>query len=336
MNSHVTYKDAGVDLELAGKAVQSVASIAKTTFTPNVLTDIGLFGGCYKLDLAKYKSPVLVSSIDGVGTKLKIAIAMGKHNTVGEDLVNHCVNDIMTTGAEPLFFLDYIGTKKLSPSTLSAIVEGMARGCCNAQCALIGGETAEMPGFYTRGEYDLVGSIVGIVDREKIINGSRISKGDILLGLHSTGLHTNGFSLARKVLLDGAKYDLNSFVPELGCLLGEELLRVHKSYYQAVLAARELSDVVGISHITGGGIEGNTCRLLHDKLKLHINWDSWEVPPIFRFIQSMGKIEDEEMRRVFNLGVGIVFVVQSTTVSEFMEKMTQVGEQVFVIGEVIT
>ena len=335
MKERVTYKEAGVDLDLADKAVKSVASLAKTTFTPGVLTEIGLFGGCYEMDLLKYKRPVLVSSIDGVGTKLKIAIAMGKHNTVGEDLVNHCVNDIMTTGAEPIFFLDYIGTQKLEAHILSAIVEGMARGCKNAHCALIGGETAEMPGFYLGGEYDLVGAIVGIVDYEKIINGSRISKGDKLVGLSSTGLHTNGYSLARKVLLEKAGYSLESHISELGCSLGEELLRVHKCYRKAVRAAREFSGVVGISHITGGGIEGNTKRLLRDDLDLRINWNTWEVPPIFKLIQSAGNIIDDEMRRVFNLGVGLVFVVQSDAVTEFLKTMDQIGEHAFIVGEVI-
>jgi len=242
----------------------------------------------------------------------------------------------MTTGADPLFFLDYVGAQKLSPKTLSAIIEGMARGCRNAQCALIGGETAEMPGFYQHGEYDIAGTIVGIVERQKLINGSRISEGDVLIGLKSNGLHTNGYSLARKVLIDDVQYDLKYFSPVLGCSLGEELLKVHKSYQKSVIAVRDMTGVVGISHITGGGIEGNTRRLLCNHLKLYIDWNSWEIPPIFNLIQSAGHISDMEMRRVFNLGIGLVFIIQPNIVSDVINMLNRLGEQAKVIGEVIS
>lgn len=331
----VTYHEAGVDLSAADKSTHAIASLAKATFDKNVLKDVGLFAGFYRLDLSKYSQPILVSSIDGVGTKLKIAFMMNVHDTVGMDLVNHCVNDIMTTGADPLFFLDYIGTQKLQPEVAAQIVSGMAKACRENQCALIGGETAEMPGFYSEGEYDLAGAIVGVVNKENIIDGSRIRAGDKLIGLPSTGLHTNGYSLARKVLFDIAQVGVDQYAPDLECTWGEALLRVHRSYYSPICLVRNLPGLVGISHITGGGIEGNTKRLLVNGLGLQIDWDRWDVPVIFRLIQQNAGIADEEMRRVFNLGIGIVFVVRANDSDQILRQLRANGESPIEIGSVV-
>jgi phosphoribosylformylglycinamidine cyclo-ligase len=331
----VTYHEAGVDLHAADVSTKAIASLAKTTFDKNVLKDVGLFAGFYQLDLAKYSNPVLVSSIDGVGTKLKIAFMMNSHDSVGQDLVNHCVNDIMTTGADPLFFLDYIGTQKLEPQIAAQIVSGMARACRENHCALIGGETAEMPGFYSSGEYDLAGAIVGVVDRNKIVDGARIQPGDRLIGLPSTGLHTNGYSLARKILFDVAQLKAEEYQAELRCNWGEVLLRIHRSYSQSIKAIRDLPGLVGISHITGGGIEGNTKRLLGPGLELKIEWDNWEIPAVFRLLQSLGNVSDVEMRRVFNVGIGMVFVVRSQDSETALTVLRENGEKPVEIGTVI-
>ena len=331
----VTYKDAGVNLEAAEASTKSISALAKSTFNSNVLKNIGLFSGFFELDLKKYSHPVIVSSVDGVGTKLKIAFMMGKHDTVGHDLVNHCVNDIMTSGADPLFFLDYIGTLNLTPENATQIVKGMAEGCKENGCALIGGETAEMPGFYQAGEYDLVGSIVGAVNRQDIIDGSTIKAGDVLLGLPSNGLHTNGYSLARKVILDMGSIDVKEFDNELGDSWGNMLLKVHKSYAQPIKAVRQHKGLAGISHITGGGIEGNTKRLLSDDLGLSINWDSWTAPKEFQLIQKYASISDEEMRRVFNMGIGLIFVVHPESVEEIKSQLEAVGENAVEMGSII-
>ncbi len=331
----VTYHEAGVDLAAADESAQTIARLAKTTFNENVLKDVGLFAGFYRLDLSKYSHPILVSSIDGVGTKLKVAFMMNVHDTVGMDLVNHCVNDIMTTGADPLFFLDYIGTQTLQPSIAALIVSGMAKACRENRCALIGGETAEMPGFYAAGEYDLAGAIVGVVDKERIIDGSRIRAGDMLIGLPSSGLHTNGYSLARKVLFEMNDVGVHDYDAALGCNWGEALLKVHRSYYAPISLVKNSPGLVGISHITGGGIEGNTKRLLAKGLGLHIEWDNWEAPAIFRLIQKYGGISDEEMRKVFNLGIGLILVARPSTCDEMIDKLRASGETPRVVGSVI-
>lgn len=328
-----TYKSAGVDILAGDKTIEKIKRFAKSTFNKNVLSDIGLFGGFYELDLTGYKNPVLVSSVDGVGTKLKIAIEMDKHDTIGQDLVNHCVNDIAVCGAEPLFFLDYYATGKLNPDKAARVIEGFSIACKENGCALIGGETAEMPGFYSGEDFDISGTIVGIVDKSKIINGSSIQKGDLLIGITSNGLHTNGYSLARKVLLE--KYKLNQHFDELGHTLGEELLRVHKSYLKIIRSLKENVDVKGFSHITGGGIIGNTKRIIPEGLSLHIHWGNWEMPPIFKLIMHTGNVNVEEMRNVFNLGIGLVVIVSPKQERLAFQVIHEMKEHALLIGEVI-
>ncbi len=330
----LTYQHSGVNLQAAEESTKKIAALAKSTFNARVLKDIGLFAGFYELDLEKYSRPVIVSSIDGVGTKLKIAFLLNRHNTVGQDLVNHCVNDIMTCGADPLFFLDYVGLGRLDPQVMAEIVGGMAKACQENECALIGGETAEMPGFYAPGDYDLAGTIIGAVNRDQIIDGSRIQPGDRLIALPSTGLHTNGYSLARKVLLEKARISLDAHVDELSETWGDALLRMHKSYRLPVRTIRGDQAVCGISHITGGGIEGNTNRLLREGLKLHIDYSAWQIPPLFQLIQNAGEITDTEMRRVFNLGVGIVFIVHQEGVDRVVGALKQIDETPIIIGEI--
>src|SRR5690606_19321126 len=302
-----TYKSAGVDIEAGDETVKKIKGFAKSTFNKNVLSDIGMFGGFYELDFARYKNPVLVSSVDGVGTKLKVAFAMDKHNTVGQDLVNHCVNDIAVCGAEPLYFLDYLAFGKLVPQKAASIIEGFSIACKENGCALIGGETAEMPGLYDVNEYDMSGTIVGIVEREKIIDGRNISKGDLLIGYSSNGLHTNGYSLARKILFE--KFSVNDKPEELNDTIGETLLLVHKSYLKLIKHLKTNMNVKGLSHITGGGIIGNTKRIIPGGLNINIHWDSWELPPIFQLIQDAGNVINDEMRNVFNMGIGLIAVI---------------------------
>ncbi len=301
------YEEAGVSIKTGDETVEKIKNYAKSTFNKSVLTDIGLFGAFFQPDLTNYKEPVLVSSVDGVGTKLKIATMLNKHDTIGQDLVNHCVNDIAVCGAEPLYFLDYLAFGKLDSEVASEIVKGFSIACKENGCALIGGETAEMPGLYQKGDYDLSGTVVGIVEKSEIIKGDSITSGDILIGIPSSGLHTNGYSLARKVLLD--KYKLTDTVPLLKNTIGEELLSVHRSYLQLIKTIKNKIEVKGISHITGGGIVGNTNRIIPKGLKLNIHWSNWEVPEIFKLIQKTGEISDDEMREVFNMGIGLVFVV---------------------------
>jgi len=326
------YEEAGVSIQTGDETVEKIKSYAKSTFNKSVLTDIGLFGAFFKPDLSKYIEPVLVSSVDGVGTKLKIAIEMNKHDTIGQDLVNHCVNDIAVCGAEPLFFLDYMAFGKLDPVVASEIVKGFSIACKENGCALIGGETAEMPGVYQIGDYDLSGTIVGIVDKLKIIKGDSIVSGDVLIGIPSSGLHTNGYSLARKVLLE--KFKLTERIPLLNKTLGEELLAVHRSYLNLIKKIKNKVEVKGISHITGGGIVGNTKRILPTGLNLKIDWSKWIVPAIFKLIQEAGDITDEEMREVFNLGIGLVFVVSKENVEVTLKLARESKEQPLVIGEV--
>jgi len=329
------YKDAGVDIDAGEQTVKTISKLAKLTFNENVVKDIGLFGSFYRLNCSKMNDPVLVSSVDGVGTKLKIAFMTGIHNTVGEDLVNHCVNDIMTSGAEPLFFLDYLALSKLEPRVVEQIVTGMARGCNNANCALIGGETAEMPGFYQPGEYDISGTIVGIVDAEKIIDGSEIRRGDVLVGLPSNGLHTNGYSLVRKIFFELNHFKVDDYIEELGCTLGEELLRVHRSYQPAILALKDQPYLHGMSHITGGGIEGNTNRILPGNSRLKIDWNSWDPLEIFYLIQQIGQVSEQEMRRVFNRGIGYVFVIDKNFIDAAIEVLNGIQQAPIIMGEVL-
>jgi len=336
MKKKIDYKSAGVDIKSGEEAVNRIKSLARSTFTDKVLTDIGKFGGFFSLQDIDMADPVLVSSIDGVGTKLKVASLVNKHDTIGEDLVNHCIDYILAGGAKPLFFLDYIGTGKLSPEIIEQIITGMARGCKEAGCALIGGEMAEMPGFYQKNEYDLVGTIVGIVDRKKVIDGSSIKKGDRLIGLRSSGLHTNGYSLARKVLFDIAHFAADTYLDELGTTVGEALLWTHRCYLQFIEPLTEKFDIHGLSHITGGGIYGNTKRILPEGLSININWNNWELPGLFRIIQERGDISEEEMRKVFNCGIGYVIIVSDEQASSVMNNLKNAGEKPVDMGSVIS
>ena len=323
-----TYHDAGVDLEAADRVVEIISKQARATFRSEVLGDIGFFGGLFQL--GKYQKPVLVSSTDGVGTKLKVACALGKHDTIGIDLVNHCVNDIFTCGAEPLFFLDYIAMSKLRLETLDSMVTGMADACKQTGCALIGGETAEMPGLYPEGEYDLVGFIVGVVERDAIIDGKAITAGDALIGLPSSGLHTNGYSLVRKVFnIDKDPSCLDRHYSELGRTLGEALLEPHRCYYSMIKPL--LSKIKGMAHITGGGLPGNVPRILPPGLAARFEAASWTVPPIFTLIQEQGNIDKGEMYRVFNMGIGMVLACSPGDV----EELTKAIDGAWVIGKVV-
>jgi phosphoribosylformylglycinamidine cyclo-ligase len=327
-----TYKSAGVDIEAGDETVKKIKGLAKKTFNKNVISEIGLFGGFYELDLEAYKKPVLVSSVDGVGTKLKVAFAMNKHNTVGQDLVNHCVNDIAVCGAKPIYFLDYLAFGKLVPEKAEQIITGFSTACIENGCALIGGETAEMPGLYDENEYDMSGTIVGVVEKSEVINGKGIEKGNALIGFPSTGLHTNGYSLARKVLLE--KYDVTSVPEGFSNSVGQELLNVHKSYLRLITRLKENIAVKGFSHITGGGIIGNTNRILPKGLELKIDWNSWNWLPIFELIKKTGNISDEEMRLVFNLGIGLIAVVDKNDADHVKRIADSLNEKSFVIGEV--
>ncbi len=328
-----TYEKAGVSIEAGDETVRRIKALARSTFSNNVLSDIGLFGSFYELDLTKYRKPVLVSSVDGVGTKLKVAFAMERHDTVGHCLVNHCVNDIAVCGAEPLYFLDYMAFGKLDPSVAEKIVEGFTRGCLENGCALIGGETAEMPGIYSEDEYDMSGTIVGVVEKDRVINGSSIKKGDILIGYRSSGLHTNGYSLARKVLF--GKYSPKEYMDELGGRLGDELLRVHRSYLKLIRTLHDAELVNGLSHITGGGIVGNTTRVVPKGLDLRIDWNAWKIPALFELIRKTGDIPVEEMRHVFNLGIGLIAIVSPDNFDKAVEKAKELGEESIVIGEIV-
>jgi phosphoribosylformylglycinamidine cyclo-ligase len=329
----ITYKSSGVDIDAGEELVRRIKKPIRSTFTPNVLTDIGMFGAFYRAKFKGIKNPVLVSSVDGVGTKLKIAQAMNRHETIGQDLVNHCVNDILVCGAKPLYFMDYFATGKLTPVVAEQVVLGFVKACKENSCSLIGGETAEMPGMYNGEEYDLAGMIVGVVEERKILNGKRVKAGDVLIGLPSTGLHTNGYSLARRVLLE--KFKLVDHLSELGTTLGEALLTVHRSYFKILYPLLQ-SSVFGIhalAHITGGGIEGNTARVLPKKTRLKIDWNSWERPQLFRLIQKTGDVPEEDLRRALNLGVGMVIVASKTKVDALLRQLMK--SKPFVMGEVV-
>lgn len=326
-----SYKDSGVDINAGTEAVKKIKDIVKETFTPNVLTDIGSFGGCFEFPVTEYKQPVLVSSTDGVGTKLLVANMMNRHDTIGQCLVNHCVNDILTTGARPLFFLDYIGLGVLRQDVVTDIVKGLALACKDNRCSLIGGEMAEMPGIYQKNDYDLAGTIVGVVERGQMLPRT-IQSGDVLIGLRSTGLHTNGYSLARKVLFE--RHQVDDYIAELDSTLGEVLLQVHRSYLNVADPILDDPGLHGISHITGGGIEGNTTRILPEGMHLKIDWKAWEWLPIFSFIQSLGDVDTEEMRRVFNLGIGLILIVESLAVDRIFENLKNIGENPVVLGSI--
>jgi len=300
------YKSAGVDIDAGNETVRRIKSLARATFTPGVLSEIGSFGGLFALDRERYREPVLVSSADGVGTKLKVAFMTGRHGTVGGDLVNHCVNDILVQGAEPLFFLDYLAAGRLSPEVAEQVVAGVARACRENGCALIGGETAEMPGFYADGEYDVAGFIVGIVDKVRLIDGRAIAPDDVLIGLPSAGLHTNGYSLARKICFEIAGWTPDTFVPEIGATVADALLAPHRSYLSLVQPLLERGLVKGLAHITGGGITENLPRILPEGCGAAIDRESWAVPPLFRVLEERGTIARDEMFRAFNMGIGLI------------------------------
>jgi phosphoribosylformylglycinamidine cyclo-ligase len=327
------YKQAGVNIDEADRAVESIRKMAKRTFNKNVLTDIGSFGGGYLLK--GWKQPVLVSAADGVGTKLKLAFATGRHDTVGEDLVNHCVNDIAVQGAEPLFFLDYFAVGKLDASVAAQVVSGIARGCEQNGCALIGGETAEMPGMYLEGEYDLAGFIVGAVEKKRMITGAEIKKGDVLIGLPSLGLHTNGYSLARKLFFEVAGKQPSATMPELGGTIADELLKLHKSYLKPIRSLHEAKVLKGAAHITGGGITDNTPRILPKGLGVRIERASWPVLPVFELLKKIGDIPEDDYRRTFNLGIGMILVVGVRQLGKAERLLEKLEEAHYRIGEVI-
>ena len=329
----LTYADAGVSFEAKAEAFNRLKTLCRSTYRPEVLSEIGSFGGLFAL--AEFDKPVLVSSTDSVGTKLKIAFMMDVHDTVGYDIVAHCANDVLVQGAEPLFFLDYIGTGTLRPAVVEQVVKGIAKGCRETGCALIGGETAELPDFYADGEYDLVGTIVGVVERSKLITGSEIQPGDCLIGLKSLGLHTNGFSLARRILFNVCGYGLDQYMPELGVTLGEELLKHHKSYVKPVLNLRKRWNVKGIAHITGGGLSDNITRILPKNRRAEIQKRSWEIPPIFSFLQECGKVEETEMYHVFNMGIGLVLVIPLDQVDSALDALKDMNASPFLIGKIL-
>jgi len=333
--SVVTYADAGVDIDRANRTKKRIKYLAHKTFTRSVLSDIGGFGGLFAVDKQKWVDPILVSSVDGVGTKLRVAFEMDVHHTIGADLVNHCVNDIAVQGATPLFFMDYLATGKLEPEIAEKVVEGLAEACKHNGCALIGGETAEMPGFYADGEYDLAGFIVGAVERERIINGKTVEVGDVILGLASNGLHTNGYSLARKLLFEVGKYTLDSYVNELKGKVGNELLRTHKSYWPAIKRLVDGECVSAMAHITGGGITENLPRVLPRGVAAVIEMGSWQVPPIFEHLQQLGNVPQEEMLRTFNMGLGMLLVVPSKKFKKAQTVLERAGEKAFTVGRIV-
>ena len=331
----VRYADAGVNIDEAGRAVARIKKLARRTFNRRVITDIGTFGAMYSLVGLRTRQPVLVSSADGVGTKLKIAFATGVHHTVGQDLVNHCVNDIAVQGARPLFFMDYLAVGQLNAVVTGQIVRGLADACRQNGCALIGGETAEMPGFYPAGEYDLAGFIVGEADRRKVLDGRSIAAGDVLIGLPSTGLHTNGYSLARKLLFEVAGYGPGTFVPELNGKLGETLLQVHRSYLGPIRRLHERGLLRGAAHITGGGITDNTPRMLPKGLAARVHLGSWPVPPIFELLRRIGNVPQDEMLRTFNMGLGMILAVPQRAQAQALRTLAAKREKAYVIGEIV-
>jgi len=334
------YKSSGVDIDAGHEVVQRVKRLAQSTFTSGVLSDIGSFGGLFEPTLTGLDRPVLVASADGVGTKLKVGFMTGRHDTVGRDLVNHCINDILVQGASPLFFLDYLATGRLSPSVSATVIEGVALGCRENQCALLGGETAEMPGFYGDGEYDLAGFVVGLVDRSRLIDGQRIEPGDLLVGLPSTGLHTNGYSLARRIVFDLAGLSTDAVLDDVepGITVGEILLRPHRTYLPTLaplLGSARGSTVRGLAHITGGGLTENIPRVLPAGMSARIERGAWVVPPIFRYLQRIGDVSDHDMFRTFNMGIGMVLVCAPSDFDGIRARIAETGESnAAIIGRV--
>ncbi len=331
----LTYRDAGVDIDAQDEALRRIKEMVRSTRTPGVRSDLGSFGGLFAPDLSDVQSPLLVSSADGVGTKLRVAFETGTHDTVGRDLVNHCVNDILVQGARPLFFLDYVATGRLDPGVLASVVDGVARGCREAGCALLGGETAEMPGFYADGEYDVAGFIVGMVDRDNLIDGSAIRPGDLLIGLPSSGLHTNGYSLARKVFFEVAGLGVEDRPDGLGATVGETLLAEHRCYLDALSKPLARGTIRGLAHITGGGLTDNLPRVLPDGTSAKIKPGSWKVPAVFDFIRTRGNVADAEMYRTFNMGIGMVVVVSPDDAGPLESDLDCVGEGHTRIGQVL-
>lgn len=335
MDEKLTYKAAGVDVEAGYEAVRLMKQHTKRTMIPGVLGDLGSFGGFFDLEKYNCKNPVLVSGTDGVGTKLEIAFMTGKHDTIGIDCVAMCVNDVACHGAKPLFFLDYIGTGKLQPEVAADVVKGICDGCVEAGCALIGGETAEMPGFYKEGEYDLAGFTVGIVDKSAVINGSNVKEGDALIGIASSGIHSNGYSLVRKLFFEVNRFDIDTSFDELDRSLGEELLKPTKIYVKTIQALMEKHKLNGIAHITGGGFIENIPRTIPAGLKAEIRLGSWEVLPIFKLMQRLGNIEEKEMLNTFNMGIGLVLAVNASEAEDIIGTLEKLGEKAFVIGSVV-
>jgi len=335
MTKPISYSDAGVDIDAATRATDKIKELARRTFNERTLSEIGSFGGMFDGAFPKLSQPVLVASADGVGTKLKIAFATGVHNTVGRDLVNHCVNDILVQGARPLFFLDYVATGKLSPDVVASVVEGVTNGCRENGCVLLGGETAEMPGFYQDGEYDIAGFIVGVVDRNKIIDGKTIAPGDVLLALPSAGLHTNGYSLARKLFFEVAGYKPDTHIPELGMTAGEALLLPHLSYLKPLDSLLDEARIKGLAHITGGGLTDNIPRILPEGTAVKIRKDSWPIPPLFELMRELGNVSESEMYRTFNMGVGMVIVCSTDDAEAIASHLRTHGEAVYEIGNVV-
>jgi phosphoribosylformylglycinamidine cyclo-ligase len=331
----VTYADAGVDIDRANRTKKRIKYLAHKTFTRGVLSEIGGFGGLFAINKEKWLDPVLVSSVDGVGTKLKVAFEMKVHHTIGADLVNHCVNDIAVQGATPLFFMDYLATGVLEPEVVEKVVEGLAEACKHNGCALIGGETAEMPGFYPEGEYDLAGFIVGVAERERIITGKTVEVGDVILGLASNGLHTNGYALARKVLFEIGRYTPDSYVNELKGKVGNELMKTHKSYWHAVKRLVDAECVSAMAHVTGGGVTDNLPRVLPRGMAAVIEIGSWPVLPIFEHLQQLGNVPQDEMLRTFNMGLGMLLVVPSKKFKKAQTVLERAGEKAYTVGRIV-
>src|SRR5215467_857792 len=336
MTKPISYSDAGVNIDAATRATDRIKELARTTFNARTLSEICSFGGMFDGAFPNMAQPVLVASADGVGTKLKIAFATGVHNTVGRDLVNHCVNDILVQGARPLFFLDYVATGKLSPEVVASIVEGVTNGCRENGCVLLGGETAEMPGFYAEGEYDIAGFIVGVVEKSQIVDGRHVVAGDVLIGLPSAGLHTNGYSLARRVLFDVAGYDVQSVVPEIGTTVGDALLAPHRSYLRAMRPLVSEGLIKGMAHITGGGITENLPRMLPLGCSARVERGSWSVPTLFTVLQKRGAIGTDEMFRTFNMGIGLIAICAASAANTVIDSLERSGEAPVRIGQVIS
>jgi phosphoribosylformylglycinamidine cyclo-ligase len=331
----ITYADAGVNIDQANRTKQRIKYLAHKTFTKGVLSEIGGFGALFAIDKAKYLDPILVSSVDGVGTKLKLAFEMKVHHTIGADLVNHCVNDIAVQGAAPMFFMDYLATGRLQPEVAEKVVEGLADACKHNGCALIGGETAEMPGFYPDGEYDLAGFIVGVVERDRIITGKAVEAGDIILGLPSTGLHTNGYSLARKLLFEVANYEPETYVNEIKGKVGNELMLTHRSYWAIIKKLIAAECVSALAHITGGGITENLPRVLPRGVSAIIEYGTWPVQPIFLHMQKLGNVPHEEMMRIFNMGIGMLAIVPSKKFKKAQTVLDRAGEKYYAVGRIV-